>query len=135
MKASVSAFLSLGIAAYAIGVVTEKWTPSSKTAASVTGAVRLSSSGWHFQNGESLRLAAVAHTADKSRNVFRVVGKSNPALLNGNTLCGEQLPSYVFVMRNQDALAIAVFDSDSPPTLEFDVSMPIGACATYYYEK
>jgi len=133
-KLGIILFCACGVA-FAAGSGTQKWQATSTTAMSITGDVQLSGSALYFQNGKSLNLKSVARNDNGSRQVFKVEGNTNPVLNNGNYLCGPRPPAHLFVERTKTSMAIAVFESDQAPKLDFDVFMPVGACATYHYAR
>jgi hypothetical protein len=68
--------------------------------------------------------------------VFTIDPPSNPVLLQGNRLCGDQPPTFLTLYRDGGSLALSVFDGpDMPPSPTDGLDTPPGLCATYHYEQ
>jgi len=98
----------------------EKWRATSTTAMSITGDVTFTPAKIQFQNGQSLALATAGRIPDFKAEgdkvaaaVYRVTIPADPALKNGNHLCGSaghSQPVTFIVTWNPEA-----FPGDKPP--------------------
>jgi len=79
-----------------------RWQAMSRTAMGVTGDVTLSDTKLTFANGDSIGLALLEHDAQSGQTLYRVTPPTNPALLNGNQLCGNQAVDYLVVQATGD---------------------------------
>lgn len=74
----------------------------STTALAITGDITLSDTQITFANEAKLALQPLEHDADNGQTLFKVTGQANPALLNGNLLCGSRPVDYLVVQISGD---------------------------------
>lgn len=125
--------------------------PFSRTAAAITGAIVLwgnpdfaepgSTMRMTFESGPSIDLVSVGASwrewdlgggGKQTAEVFRV-GRDPGELLNGNTLCGDDVTYLAFVegdLMGTRLLQLVAFSGEDIPK---DVNSP-GLCATFNYE-
>jgi len=75
----------------------QTWLALSKNALSITGDIVLTSSQITFQNGETLAIRPIEKDDDLGLVLYQVTSESNPALLYGNTICGNTPVDYLTV--------------------------------------
>lgn len=118
----------------ASGACADDYTAYSNTAESITGDISMDDFSISFANGESLDFSALisdhfrvdGHQVPAS--VYRVKRPADPALENGNKLCGSGNVSYVATWGAGEGLtAVAVFTGNAAP--QSDESM----CGSYIY--
>ncbi|PRD43132.1 hypothetical protein C5748_13070 [Phyllobacterium phragmitis] len=127
-----------------------KFEPYSRTAESITGAIRLSGNNQFatpgskmtitFGNGKKAQLTSVGASWRQwddvdgkkvTAEVFKVA-KDPGTLLNGNTLCGKAAKYLVFhesLSFGASLLGVAVFEGSKEPK---DINSP-GLCGTFNY--
>ncbi|MEI9974830.1 MAG: hypothetical protein WDO73_23940 [Ignavibacteriota bacterium] len=110
----------------------EKWEATGNTALSVTGNVTFTSSKIAFQSGAAFPLASAGHVKDfkamgesVDAAVYRVTTPADPALKNGNHLCGSgtrtRSVSYIAIWKpealpgDKSPRAMAAFSSKDEP--------------------
>jgi hypothetical protein len=112
----------------------------STTSLSITGNIRVSPTSITFQNGKSLAIqdagtvTVKAITGDATQGqLYRVMSQSNPVLLQGNYLCGREVPKWIVILKTKriggdvDPRSLMVYDTSQKP--------PAGSnCAVYTYE-
>ena len=120
------------------------WAAGSSTAMAITGDITLSPSQVQFQNGAALRIQYVADvpgftpsgdpTTALPAQLFRLTDGANPSLLQGNTLCGPQPPTYLIsqtrTLAGQPWLDLMLLLGDAPPD---PASYATRLCATFGY--
>ena len=80
------------------------WRPNSTTATSITGPIIVQPTRLHAVNADfplHLDGTVAAFKPDQGSipaRVYAVTGTTNPALLNGNTLCGDTPPTWIVVV-------------------------------------
>lgn len=79
-----------------------EWQALSRTASGITGEITLSDTQLTFANKASIGILPIEHDADTGQTLFRVTSKTNPALLNGNLLCGSDPVDYLVVQISGD---------------------------------
>ena len=108
------------------------WKASSTTATAVTGDITLGTDRIVFANGESIRLVPV----EGRRGVFKVDPPTNPVLVNGNRLCGEDVTYVVLAQGSNNSLFMKVFEGpDVPLEAVADPNPQEGTCATYSFSR
>jgi hypothetical protein len=110
----------------------EHWQATGETAISVTGNVTFAPDKIQFQNGQSLPLKVIGAVSDfkaagesVAATVYRVTTPADPALKNGNRLCGagsKSTPVTYLAVWNPEALpgdkaprALAAFSGKDAP--------------------
>jgi len=73
------------------------WQAMSTTAMSITGDITLTNNRLTFSNQDFLAIEPVDRNAEDGQTLFRVTSKTNPELLNGNLICGNQPIDYLLV--------------------------------------
>ena len=73
------------------------WQAMSTTAMSITGDITLTNDRLTFSNQDFLTIEPVDRNAEDGQTLFRVTTKTNPELLNGNLICGNQPIDYLLV--------------------------------------
>ncbi len=73
----------------------QTWRAVSRTATGVTGDIIVTRDQIVFQNGASIQIKAVDQNLEMGTTLYQVVSKTNPKLLNGNLLCGQDPVRYV----------------------------------------
>jgi len=73
------------------------WQAMSTTAMSITGDITLTNNRLTFSNQDFLAIEPVDRNAEDGQTLFRVTSKTNPELLNGNQICGNQPIDYLMV--------------------------------------
>jgi hypothetical protein len=110
-----------------------RWTATSSTSMAITGDIAVSADRIIFGNGASI---GIKQAAPDRPEVFTIDPPSNPVLLQGNRLCGDQPPTFLTLYRDGGSLALSVFDGpDMPPSPASALDTPPGLCATYHYEQ
>jgi hypothetical protein len=110
-----------------------RWTATSSTAMAITGDIAVAADSITFGNGASI---GIKQAAPDRPDVFIIDPPSNPVLLQGNGLCGDQPPTFLTLYRDGGSLALSVFDGpDMPPSPAGALDTPPGLCATYHYEQ
>lgn len=126
--------------------VGEHWTAQSTTAEAITGNVTFSPRRITFATRASLTIAPVAtlhrttwagsDTHAAAVVLYRVVGRSDPALLRGNRLCGSPAAFASIVRKHgpstpphSDDIELAIFTGDPTPARSSESRL----CATYIY--
>jgi hypothetical protein len=114
------------------------WSPSSTTSVSITGPITLSSTNLTAYGANfPLRLAAhvaAFHSDDGARpaQVFAVTQPTNPSLLNGNRLCGDEPATWlVAVDRAPGQLELIAATGAAPPKREEAANV----CGIFYYDR
>lgn len=86
----------------------ETWSPTSRTAQSVTGKITFTPSQIIFQNGTPLALSRgvqMLFRPDKKKKVmvdlYSVTHPENPVLENGKTLCNGKAAAYLLVWKSE----------------------------------
>lgn len=77
------------------------WQPLSRTATGITGQITLEDTKITFGNQASMSLALLEHDEQTGQTLFRVTSRDNPALLNGNLLCGQAPVDFLVVQIDQ----------------------------------
>ena len=119
-------------------VGTGAWSPSSTTSVSITGPIVLSSTsltayGAIFPLRPTTRVAAF-HSDDGGRpaQIFAVAQPTNPPLLNGNRLCGNDAATWLVVVdRAPGQLELIAATGTAPPKREESANV----CGIYYYVR
>jgi len=103
----------------------EGWTATSSTAIAVTGDLEIAGDTLIFGNGLRLPLTPIGERQGRwnpvgkvtSGKVYKLTPPSDPALLNGNTLCGMPEPvTYVVLAQSSPrSLGLTVFTGAQPP--------------------
>jgi hypothetical protein len=93
------------------------WHAVSRTATGVTGDIIVTRGQIVFQNGASIQIKAIDQSLDTGTTLYQVVSKTNPELLNGNLLCGQDPVNYVTL-------------EQLGPKRAYDLSMTV-----YYYPE
>ena len=117
------------------------WGPMSNTAASITGAIKITDDRLSFENGKSIGLVLVDKNSAQHTDLYRVESGANPELFNGNYLCDERKSLDFIYVEAQDggkSLTLTMINSSEPLTLaslgySAQSGMPKGVCATYGY--
>jgi hypothetical protein len=78
-------------------IATTHWQAMSTTAMSITGDITLTNDRLTFSNQDFLTIEPVDRNAEDGQTLFRVTTKTNPELLNGNLICGNQPIDYLLV--------------------------------------
>ncbi|MCD8505367.1 MAG: hypothetical protein LRY53_11705 [Burkholderiaceae bacterium] len=78
------------------------WQALSRTASGITGDITLTDTQLTFGNQASISISPIEHDADAGQTLFRVTSKTNPELLNGNLLCGNNAVDYLVVQISGD---------------------------------
>lgn len=73
------------------------WQAMSTTAMSTTGDITLTNNRLTFSNQDFLAIEPVDRNAEDGQTLFRVTTKTNPELLNGNLICGNQPIDYLML--------------------------------------
>jgi hypothetical protein len=109
-----------------------RWIATSSTSMAITGNIVVTENSIRFGNGNVVGLNPTGVP-----EVFTLLPPgTNPVLLQGNRLCGEQPPTYVTLYREGRSLALSVYDGpDMPGTPTQLTSMQPGMCASYFYER
>jgi hypothetical protein len=114
------------------------WSPISTTSVSITGPITLSPESLTAYGAIfPLRLTArvkAFHSDDGARpaSIFAVTQPTNPPLLNGNRLCGDQAATWlVSVDRAPGQLELIVATGSSSPKREESPTV----CGIYYYAR
>jgi hypothetical protein len=122
----------------------EHWEATSTTATSITGDVTFTPARLTFSDGKSLaiRYAGILHIGNANDprasrapvQLYRVLTRTQPALLRGNRICGTT-PSFLTIAHVRDAaipammlVVVGFYDGASPPRRN-DQRL----CATYLY--
>ena len=74
-----------------------EWLALSTTAVAITGDIRLSDRELEFSNDASIHLDLLEQNPQTGQTLFEVKERMNPALLNGNLLCGQKPVDYLVV--------------------------------------
>lgn len=117
------------------------WNAMSTTAISITGDIQISEKQIRFENGATLQLAPTDHLG-----VFRVAKPTNPALKNGNVLCGREPPTFVVFGRDgntksldrSSALYLKIYNGNEIPPASDAIGMDNsgrGFCALFNYTR
>lgn len=93
------------------------WHAVSRTATGVTGDIIVTRDQIVFQNGASIQIKAIDQSLDTGITLYQVVSNTNPELLNGNLLCGQDPVNYVTL-------------EQLGPKRAYDLSMTV-----YYYPE
>lgn len=99
----------MGAAASEPTPATETWIPTSRNAQAVTGKVTLAPGQMTFQNGKTLALSRggqMLFRGEKKKkkvmaDLYRVTPPDDPALENGNKLCGGKPAAYLIVWQSE----------------------------------
>ncbi len=110
----------------------ETWSPTSTTAIAITGEISIDGNRLTFGNGVSISLKPVG--ADRP-GVYVIDPPQNPVLMNGNRLCGEEMPTFLVLARAGNSLYFKAFDSPEAPVASADPLPQSGTCATYNFER
>jgi hypothetical protein len=110
-----------------------KWTAVSTTAMSITGDIEMTDDSITFQNGARIGLRPVADAA----GIFTLdPPTANPVLLNGNYLCGSNVPPKYLALPSDGTTAyLLAFDGPDVPKLAADPLDQTGICALYTYQR
>ena len=114
------------------------WSPMSTTSVSITGPITLSATSLTTQ-GETfpLRLTASVkafHSDDGARpgRIFSVTQPTNPPLLNGNRLCGDEAATWIVsIDRAPGRLELIAATGAAPPKREESPNV----CGIFYYVR
>lgn len=115
-----SGLISLMVSATAVAqqplanAASTSWKAFSTTAMAITGDIVMSPDSITFANGDSLKLQIVDSAASTGQTLYKVLGRRNPTLLNGNHLCGTQAVNYLLtepiqMFANQRDLQLSVY--------------------------
>ena len=114
------------------------WRPNGPEATSVTGPIILLPGRLHAGNANfSLRLDSSVADFKPGQNsiparIYAVTSTDNPALLNGNKLCGESPPTWIVVVPQPPmGLEVDAFTGTDKPS---SPSSP-GLCKTFSYTR
>jgi len=134
--AAFAAALCLTGAAFADDDDYPSWRPNSNTATSITGPIILLPNRLHAGNANfplKLDSAVTAFKPDQGSipaRIYAVTAPTNPALLNGNKLCGDTPPKWIVVVpQPPTGLEVDAFTSDDKPS---SPDSP-GLCGTFSY--
>lgn len=112
------------------------WRPNSTSAESITGPIIMQPNRMHAGNADILlRLDDTVATFKPGQDsiparVYAVTSAANPALLNGNKLCGDTPPKWIVVVPQPPAgLEIDAFSGADKPA---SATSP-GLCGTFSY--
>jgi hypothetical protein len=104
----------------------QHWMAISNTAMSITGDVQFSSSSIIFVDHSELKLTFAGNAngltwfdsmRSQSARLYKIAGRKNPRLLNGNYLCGiHTTPSFLSVVEQGDDVYLTVFSGDGLPS-------------------
>lgn len=140
-------FLSVAIISFLVCAVSSaladvqgRWVATSTASIAITGDIALNGDVLTFANGTKLPLVKVSQHngrlspvgGNKPGAIYQLSPPSDPALLNGNTLCGMKYPVTYIVLSKPygGGLALSVFTSAEPPQAFGDHN-----CAAYFYER
>ena len=104
-------------ASWQLPTAPQTWRAVSRTATGVTGDITVTRDQIVFQNGASIQIKAVDQDLETGTTLYQVTSKTNPELLNGNLLCGQDPVNYVTF-------------TQLGPKRAFDLSMTV-----YYYPE
>ena len=117
-----------------------RWTATSTASMAITGNITLSGNTLTFGNATSLELTKVAERIGRwspvggiqPGTIYKLTPPSDPALLNGNTLCGMKEPVTYIVLSefSERSLSLSVFTAPNEPKHFGDHT-----CASYFYER
>ncbi|HEX4157453.1 MAG TPA: hypothetical protein VHY79_03190 [Rhizomicrobium sp.] len=114
------------------------WRPSNTTATSITGPVIVQPTRLHAGNTDfSLRLDSSVAAFKPGQGsiparIYAVTSTTNPALLNGNKLCGDAPPRWIVVVPQPPmGLEVDAFNSVDKPA---SPASP-GLCNTFSYTR
>lgn len=82
-------------ASWQLPTAPQTWRAVSRTATGVTGNITVTRDQIVFQNGASIQIKAIDQSLDAGTTLYRVVSQTNPELLNGNLLCGQDPVNYL----------------------------------------
>jgi hypothetical protein len=117
------------------------WTATSTTSLSITGNIRVTPTSMTFQNGKSIAIQDAGTVTLKSPitgevtqgQLYRVTSQTNPALLQGTTLCGRSGPKWIVIVKTKpmgadvDPRSVMIYETAQKP--------PAGSnCAIYNYD-
>ena len=112
------------------------WRPNSTTATSITGPVIMLPNRLHAGNADFLLHLEGSVSGFKSdqdsipSRVYAVTSTTNPALLNGNKMCGDMPPKWIVVVpQPPTGLEIDAFSGADKPA---SATSP-GLCGTFSY--
>ncbi len=119
---------------------TGDWAAMSRTAAAITGDVKVTADSITFGNGDKLALTPAGTVSgaafgkpDAQAQVFKIANPHDFALLQGNSLCGSAAATYVVALYPSQLgwLDLAFYSGDAAP----DEASANGAtlCGTYGY--
>lgn len=116
------------------------WTATSTASIAITGNITVADDALTFGNGTTLRLIPAGTEPGRwtplgdmtEGRIFRLQTPSDPALLNGSTLCGMPEPvTYIALTEHApQSLGMTVFTSSARP-----VGFGDDSCASYFYER
>jgi hypothetical protein len=136
--AAFPAALCLASAALADDDDYPSWRPNSTTAASITGPIIVQPSRLHAVNVDfhlHLDSSVAAFKPGQGpipARIYAVTSTTNPALLNGNKLCGDTPPTWIVVVPQPPmGLEIDAFNSVDEPA---SPASP-GLCNTFSYTR
>jgi hypothetical protein len=120
------------------GEPTGKWTATSTTATAVTGDIILHGDTLVFGNGRTLQLKRVESRdgrwtplpETRRGTIYKLAPPSDPALLDGNTLCGKRVTYIVLSQRAESRLSMTAFTGEVAPH-----GFGADACAVFFYER
>jgi hypothetical protein len=104
-------------AKWQLPITPQTWRAVSRTATGVTGDITVTRDQIVFQNGASIQIKAIDQSLDTGTTLYQVMSKTNPELLNGNLLCGQDPVNYLTL-------------EQLGPKRAFDLSMTV-----YYYPE
>ena len=136
--ATFAAALCLAGAALADDDDYPSWRPNNTTATTITGPIIVQPTRLHTANADfALRLdsTVAAFKPDQGSipaRIYAVTSAINPALLNGNKLCGDTPPTWIVVVPLPPmGLEVDAFNSVDKPV---GPGSP-GACGTFAYTR
>ena len=104
----------------------QHWIAISNTAMLITGDVKFSPSSIIFVDHSELKLTFAGNASgltwfdllqNQPAQLYKIAGRKNPRLLNGNYLCGPHTtPSFLGVVEHRADIYLTVFSGDGLPS-------------------
>jgi len=86
-----------------------RWLAMSRTATAITGDIDLNNHAIVFQNGAQIQIKAIEKRPTDGLTLYRVLSRTNPELLNGNTLCASEPVDYLTVQLSSREMSLTVY--------------------------
>jgi hypothetical protein len=86
-----------------------RWLAMSRTATAITGDIALDNHTIVFQNGAQIQIKAIENRSADGLTLYRVLSRTNPELLNGNTLCASEPVDYLTVQMSSREMSLTVY--------------------------